>query len=91
MRLDFLSATVKKAKEFLPEADNDLSTLKILEDMDATITRTRTITQSNTDAVGVTTFRRSVEVESESALRADNSPSADNLPDYLGQNINTTA
>ncbi len=58
--------------------------------MDATITHTRTTTQSNTDAAGMTVLRKAIEIESEPALQLI-SGSTGNLPNHLGQNINTTA
>jgi hypothetical protein len=58
--------------------------------MEASIIHTRTTTQSNTDAVGMTVLRKTIEVEAEPALQliAENTG---NLPNHLGQNINTTA
>ena len=58
--------------------------------MDAAIIHTRTTTQSNTDAVGMTVFKKTIEVESEPAIQLI-AESTGHLPYHLGQNINTTA
>ena len=58
--------------------------------MDASIIHTRTTIQSNTDAVGMTVFKKTLEVEAEPALQLI-AESTGNLPRHLGQNINTTA
>jgi hypothetical protein len=58
--------------------------------MDASIIHTRATVQSNTDAAGMTVLRKAIEIEPESALQLI-SESTGNLPNHLGQNINTTA
>ena len=58
--------------------------------MDASIIHTRTTTQSNTDAVGMTVFKKTLEVEAEPALQLI-AESTGNLPNHLGRNIDTMA
>ena len=58
--------------------------------MEASIIHTRTTTQSNTDAAGMTILKKAIEIDAEPALQLV-AESTGHLPSHLGQNINTTA
>jgi hypothetical protein len=58
--------------------------------MEASLIHTRTTTQSNTDAAGMTVLKKAIEVETEPALQLIDE-STSHLPSHLGQNINTIA
>lgn len=55
------------------------------------------LAQNTNDAVGMTVFRKALDIEAQGAMQLINAipqppqQSAANLPPHLGQNINTTA
>ena len=58
--------------------------------MEASLIHTRSTTQSNTDAAGMTILKKTIEIEAEPALQLI-AESNGHLPSHLGQNVNTTA
>jgi hypothetical protein len=58
--------------------------------MEASLIHTRTTTQSNTDAAGMTVLKKAIEIETEPAFQLIAETNS-HLPSHLGQNINTTA
>lgn len=65
--------------------------------MNASVTLASAAGQTTGDAVGLAVLKKAMEVESQNAMTLINavsqttSTSAVNLPDHLGQNVNTTA